>query len=120
MSDLWPLFLSYVLPILASALVSVVTWGLTRLTQKYGIELDLTRDSAMRYSIRKIATGAEEIAAKRLGVDPKMSGKDKLDYVLAIATKQWPKMLPEDLSRILHEELAGMSGVGATGDRVVE
>ena len=120
MSDLWTLFLSYMLPIFASILATLAAYALALLGKKIGVEVDLTKDAAIRVGIRKLIGAAEEWAARKAKVEEKPEGKDKARYVLDLAAKQWPKLLPDDLERILDEELASTKGVGATGESAVK
>lgn len=112
--------LSYVFPVLAAVLVAVASWGLSKLGKKWGIEVDLAKDAAVRQAIRIAIGGAEEWAARKLKLeDKKVQGAEKAKWVHDVVSRMFPKLFPDDLDRMIDEELAAMSGVGATGDVVV-
>lgn len=113
--------LGYVFPVLAIILTSLAAWGLQRLAVKFGIDINLKRDAAIRFAVRAAIAGAEEWAARKLKLDDqKVHASEKLAWVKKVIEAQWPKLLPDDLDRIIDEELATMRGVGATGDKTVE
>lgn len=112
--------LSYLLPVIAAVLTGLISWGLTKLVKKWGIQLDLTKDAAIRRSIRAAIGGAEEWSANKLKLEDKsVSGAEKARWVHTQVSKLWPDLVPDDLDGFVSEELSSMRGVGATGNRVV-
>ena len=110
---MWNEILSYLLPILASVLAGLASWAVKLLINKWGLEVDLTRDATTRRLIRAAIFAAEEVAARRLKVEGK--GTDKAKLVLDYLVKAFPKMLPEDLARMLDEEIGALPLIGASG-----
>jgi len=117
--QVWHGTLEYLIPACAVMLTALSSWGLKRLATKLGVEVELTKDAAIRQAVRAAIGAAEELAAKKLKLEDKGEDMDKLGWVISTLDKQWPKMAPDDLERIIHEEIASMSGVGATGDKVI-
>lgn len=119
MAEFGQQLLAYLIPILGSLLAAVATWAITRLAQKYGVDLNLKRDTAIRSTIRSAILGAEEWAARKAKVERKPEGSEKAAYVSKLIQAKWPKLLPEDLDRLIDEELARTPGTGATGFNMV-
>jgi hypothetical protein len=117
--QVWHGALEYLLPACAVLLTALASWGLKRLATKLGLQVDLTQEAAIRQAVRAAIGAAEEMAAKKLKLEDKGPDMDKLGWVITTLDKQWPKLAPEDLERMIHEEIASMSGVGATGDKVI-
>jgi hypothetical protein len=117
--QIWHGALEYLLPGCAVLLTALASWGLKRLATKLGLQVDLTQAAALRQAVRAAIGAAEELAAKKLKLDDKSESMDKLGWVISTLDKQWPKMAPDDLERMIHEEIASMSGVGATGEKVI-
>ena len=114
--------LSYLLPVIAAVLTALSSWGLTLLAKKWKIDLDLTKDAALRLALRAAIGGAEEWAARKLKLDPEaaVDGAEKAKMVKGIIEAKWPKLTPAELDQLIDEELAATKGVGATQDRVVQ
>lgn len=112
--------LSLLLPVIAAVISGLLAWGLTKLTKKWGINLDMTKDAALRIAIRTAIGGAEEWAERKWNLDGKKpEGADKAKWVHDQVSALWPKLIPDSLDRMIDEELSTMKGVGATGDTVV-
>lgn len=113
--------LSYVLPVLAAVIGSLVAWGVKKLVNKWGIQLDLHKDSQLRIAVRAAIKGAEEWAARKmkLDTDKAVTGAEKASWVQKRIQRMFPELLPDDLEALIDEELASMWGVGSTGERVV-
>jgi len=114
--------LGTVMEMLVIILASLATWAVSLIGRKMGIELNLSKDALIRRGIRNAIAGAEEWAEERIKYEDvsKVSAAEKLKFVRGIIKSQFPKLVPDDLDRMLKEELAQMEGVGATGDRVVK
>jgi hypothetical protein len=112
---------SYLLPVIAAVLLAFISYGLKYLTKKWKINLDLSQDTAIRIALRAAICGAEELAARKLKLDKNkgMTGAEKAQWVFDRVNQQWPDLVNVDLHKMMDEELAQMSGVGATGARVV-
>jgi hypothetical protein len=120
MADFGMTLLSYLLPVIAAVLTGLISWGLSKLFKKWGIDLDLTKDATVRSAIRTAISGAEEWSERKLKIEGKKpEGAEKAKWVHAQVSRMWPKLLPNDLDGMIDEELSLMSGVGATGDRVI-
>jgi len=113
MPEFIALILSYLLPILASILASLAGWGLLLLARKIGLDVSFKQDNAIRTAIRQVVFGVEELAAHKLKIENKPT--DKAQLALDMLTTQFPKMLPDDLKRMMHEELGMLPGMGASG-----
>ena len=112
--------LSLLLPVIAAVLSGLIAWGLTKLTKKWGINLDMTKDAALRIAIRTAIGGAEEWAERKWNIDGnKPEGAEKAKWIHDQVSALWPTLIPDSLDRMIDEELATMKGVGATGDTVV-
>jgi len=112
--------MSMLLPVIAALLTAVITWGLSKLAKKWGINLDLTKDATIRVAIRTAIGGAEEWAERKWKIDGKKpEGAEKAKWVHDQVSALWPTLLPDNLDGMIDEELAAMSGVGATEDHVV-
>jgi len=112
--------LGILLPVLAAVLTAVVSWAISKLAKKWGIQLDMSKDAAMRTAIRTAIGGAEEWAERKWKIDCNRSkGAEKAKWVHDQVSALWPTILPDNLDNMIDEELAAMSGVGATGDTVV-
>ncbi len=116
----WTEVWAQVLPPLTALLVAFIMWGLRKLFKKIDWDVTVKQDAALRELIRAAIGGAEELAAKALKVDEtKVGGAEKLDWVREQVTKLWPDAIPADLDGLIHQELARIYGVGATGLTVV-
>ena len=112
--------LGYLLPVMAALLTALGSWGLTMLAKKFGLDIDLRKDAMIRNAVRNGIAAAEEWGQRQIkDEDNGPSGAAKLEWAKGLIMKQWPKMLPEDLDRMLDEELAQMQGPGATGDKAL-
>jgi len=110
--------MSYLLPVIAAVLTGLISWGLTKLFKKWGVQLDLTKDAAIRQAVRIAIGGAEEWAARKMKLDAKPDGAEKAKWVHDQVSRLWPRLLPDDLDGMIDEELAAMQGVGATGNAI--
>jgi hypothetical protein len=104
--------LAYVLPILASVLTALATYALRLLARRFKLDIDARAEAAIRLGIRRTIFAVEEAAARRLKVESKPTDKGKL--ALDVLAKLFPDMLPEELARMLDEELGQTPGVGAS------
>ena len=108
------------LPILAMVLTAFASWGLQILAKKWGLQLDLEKDAAVRMAVRTAIGGAEEWAARKLMLDDDVvDGADKAKWVHQQVTALWPKLIPDGLDRMIDEELSLMYDVGATQKTMV-
>lgn len=107
-----------VLPVLASVIAALVIWGLQKVVTKLGIEIDLTREAALRVMIREAIHHAEEKArrAAKLG-ERNMGGPEKAQVALGFVRSRWPKALPDDLEALIDAELDAMRAEGKLAPR---
>jgi hypothetical protein len=120
MRELLNEIMGYVLQGLAALISAMILVGLQRLAKRFNLQLSEREQAMVRGAVRKGIAGAEEWAARELKAHRQpVAGVQKAARVKSMVAAQWPKLLPEDLDRMLDEELAAMAGVGATGDRVV-
>jgi len=114
--------MSYLLPVIAVIITALASWALTLLAKKLGVQVDMTKDAAIRRAVRMSIGGAEEWAARKMGTDEskKPEGVEKADWVKRQMNSMWPNLLPEELDRYIDEELAAVPGAGATGDAVYQ
>jgi hypothetical protein len=119
LSTLLSQILGALLPVLAAFLAGLLAWVLSIVARKLGISLDLAKDAAVRGAIRAAIGGAEEWAARRLKAgEPAASGADKLSWVLNAVSERFPGLVPDNLRRMVDEELAALPKVGATKSAV--
>lgn len=120
MRELLNEIMGYILQGLAALISAMILVGLQRLAKRFNLQLSEREQAMVRGAVRKAIAGAEEWAARELKANRQpVAGVQKAARVKGMVTAQWPKLLPDDLDRMIDEELAAMSGVGATGDRVV-
>lgn len=107
--------LDQLLPVVAIILISLASWGLKLLIIKLKLNVDMTKDSIVRQSVRAAIGAAEEWAARELKLtEKKKSGAEKAEFAKAIIKDLFPDFLPKQLDIYLDEEIAKMEGVGAT------
>jgi len=118
-SPWWAGLVEALIPAAGAVVTALLSWALAQLARRWGLALSQEQEAAIRAGIRVAIGGVEEAAlAKVKGGSPPMAGADKLNLALSAVQARWPKALPDDLVRMVHEELARMPGVGATGDTV--
>jgi hypothetical protein len=113
--------LSYLLPVLATALATLMSMALAKLIQRLGLHLTAEQDILLRSGVRSAIRGAEEWAAREMKLVPgrTIEGSEKASWVISRILADYPDMTATDVSKFIDEELANMAGVGATGYRVV-
>ena len=104
--------LSYLLPVLASVLAALASYAIRLLARRFKIELDAQAEAALRLAVRRTIFAVEELAARKLKVESKPT--DKGQAALSTLQALFPNMLPEELARILDEELGQTPGIGAS------
>jgi hypothetical protein len=112
---------SYLLPVIAAILSALAAYGLRYLAKKWKIDLDLAQDAAIRTAVRSAIAGAEEMASRKLKLEPgkAVPGSEKAQWVFDRVNQMFPDLININLHKMIDEELAQIRGVGATGDRVV-
>lgn len=114
--DFWP----NALPILGAIVMAAATLALRALQKKTGIDIDAKTEAALRSAMRSAVLGAEEWAAAKLKAgDPKPDGAEKAARVIELVQLTYPKAKENELTSVLHEELARTKGLGATGNSYV-
>lgn len=116
------LLVELILPILATLLSALAAWALTLINARLKVNLGTAKDSAVRALIRNAIAGAEEWAARQLKTNPgaaPITGKDKAMWVRDRVLEATKHAFPDDFDKILDEEIAHVSGAGATGERTV-
>jgi len=110
----------YVIQGLGVLILGLFGWALLVLQARWKVDLGVAQDSMLRTAARKGIGWLEELSASRLKLQMKpIESAAKLKMLTDALSKQFPKMAPEDLQRVIHEELAAMAGVGATGSRAI-
>ena len=109
----------YMLPGIAGVLVALLSWLLLLGARRLGLNIDLARDSMIRGAVRAAIAGAEEWAARKLKAGSKTGGAEKLQWAIDQLRERYPGALPDELRRMVDEELGLMIGVGATGDQAI-
>jgi len=119
-ADILTSLLPYVILPVGGILSAVLIWLGKLLATKLGIQISAEQEAAMRRAIRAAVAGAEELAAAKLKAGAlKPVGADKLQMVVDAVTAKYPKVLPDELRQLIHEELGAISGAGATGESKV-
>jgi len=115
----WAGIVESLIPVAGAVVTALLSWLLAVLAKRWGLALSQEQEAALRAGIRVAIGGVEEAALARVkGGSAPMAGADKLQMALAAVQTRWPKAIPEDLVRMVHEELAQVRGVGATGNWV--
>jgi len=117
MEEFVKLLLEQVIPVLGTILGSLACWGALMLAKKLGLDVSEKNEASLRSAVRYGIGHAEEWAASKakLEVIKPVDGAAKLSFVMEELKKRYPKLLPDELKRLIHEEIAFIQGVGATG-----
>lgn len=111
---------SATIPVLGSILTALASYALLLLAQKYKLSLNVAKESIVRLVIRRFIASAEEVAAAALKVTPQKPKLDKLEFVMKLLLDRFPTIASKTLNQMIHEELAQMPGVGATGKLAIK
>lgn len=107
--------LSMLLPVIAAVLTAMSSWAIGLLVKRYKLKLSLDQDEVVRLAIRRAIWAAEEWAARELKLGNKdITGVEKAQWVKSLLIQLYPDLIPNDLDRMLDEELAQIGGLGAT------
>jgi hypothetical protein len=109
------------LPVLTAILTALAAYGVTLLAKRFKIQLSDEHQAVIRLAVRKAIGGAEEWAARKAGVKTDaVDGAEKAQWVHARVKALFPTLSPDELDRLIDEELATIKGAGATRDKVIE
>ncbi len=106
---------SYILPVLEIVLIIVARLLYQWAKKRFDLDISERTDAQIRLAIRNGARGLEELAAKKLKVEPDSDGLDKAKLLWAQIEKKWPDLTSDEFDTMLNEELAYMDGMGASG-----
>lgn len=119
--SIWSELLGYVIMSLGTILVALASWAVKKLSDKLGFELDEQKEEALRAQVRRAIGHAEEWARRRAKAGEGVTdGGEKLKFVLAIMERLAPNLTPDDLDRLIHEEIAFLRNVGASGNVLID
>ena len=120
MESLFNSILAELLPVTAAILTALLSYGILLLTSHFKIKVSQEHEDLIRLSVRKAIGGAEEWAARQLGLeDVEVSGFEKTIWVRDRVRMYYPDLTDDELDRLIDEELAALPRVGATQEKVV-
>lgn len=121
MHDLLHSFIAELLPVLTAVLTALAIYGLGLLAKRFKIQLADEHQAILRLAVRKAISGAEEWAARKAGVesDP-IEGSKKAQWVHARLKDMYPNLAPDELDKMIDEELGAIKGVGASGEKALD
>lgn len=121
MSDFGKMIIEHLLPVLGALLTALSTYAVRLIAEKLKIQIAAEEEALLRHAIRKGIAGAEEWAARKARINSNpIHGADKALWVSARVKEMYPSLSDQEITRLIDEELAGIKGVGATGDKQVD
>lgn len=108
-----------VYPLLTAALLGLLAIPLRWLGNRFKIDYLMQRNNAIEQLAVQGISLAQEIAAKRIGSMPQLTGIDKLDIAVSHVLQAMPAVSQDQAERIIQAMLAQIPGVGATKEQVV-
>lgn len=118
MEDISQHIIKELLPVMGAILTALATYGVSLLTKRYKIQLNEEHQILMRLAIRKAISGAEEWAYRKAKVeDRSVAGAEKAVWVHNRIKTLFPNLAPDELDKIIDEELGSIKGVGSSGDK---
>ena len=121
MEDLMKHMAETLLPVFGALLTAFSSYAVTLVARRLKIRLADEEQAMLRGAVRKAIAGAEEWAARKanLDTDP-VAGARKAQWVHERIKENFPKVAPDELDRLLDEELAMIADVGATKEKKLE
>lgn len=121
MQDLLHSIIAELLPVLSAILTALAAYGVTLLAKRFKLQLADEHQAILRLAVRKAISGAEEWAARKAGVesDP-IAGSKKAEWVHARLKAMYPDLAPDELDKLIDEELGAIKGVGASGEKALD
>jgi len=121
MEDLMKHMAEALLPVFGALLTAFSSYAVTLVARRLKIRLADEEQAMLRGAVRKAIAGAEEWAARKanLDTDP-VAGARKAQWVHERIKENFPKVAPDELDRLLDEELAMIADVGATKEKKLE
>lgn len=122
MQDLLHTIIAELLPVLTAILTALAAYGISLLTKRFKLQLSDEHQLLVRMAVRKAVNGAEEWAARKVGVDSsdKVNGAEKAKWVHDRVQSLFPDLTPDELDHLIDEELGAVKGMGASKDKGVE
>lgn len=108
-----------VYPLLTAALLGLLAIPLRWLGNRFKIDYLMQRNNAIEQLAIQGISLAQEIAAKRIGSMPALTGIEKLDIAVSHVLQAMPAVSQDQAERIIQAMLAQIPGVGATKEQVV-
>lgn len=121
MQDLLHSVIAELLPVLTAILTALAIYGLSLLAKRFKIQLADEHQAILRLAVRKAISGAEEWAARKAGVesDP-IEGSKKAQWVHERLKDMYPDLAPDELDKMIDEELGAIKGAGASGEKALD
>ena len=121
MEDLMKHTAEALLPILGALLTAFSSYAVTLIAKRLKLKLRDEEQAMLRGAVRNAIAGAEEWAARKANLDTNpVAGARKAQWVHERIKENFPKLAPDELDRILDEELAMIADVGATKEKKLE
>ena len=116
------LLTNILLPILLSIVSALVSIVLLKLKKKYNLDIDAATEKKINDAAENAIHMVEEKAASKImdTCTKSLSNDDKLNMAIAKLVQKVPAITREKADAYVHAALARMSGVGATGDKVIK
>lgn len=108
-----------VYPLLTAALLGLLAIPLRWLGNRFKIDYLMQRNNAIEQLAIQGISLAQEIAAKRIGSMPALTGIEKLDIAVSHVLQAMPAVSQDQAERIIQAMLAQIPGVGATKEQVI-
>lgn len=113
-----------VLPVLGALVLSFGTLIAKRINDKYKLDLSLKTQIVLEQTSIRAVKYAEEYAAKKvkssIGGSAKISGNEKMEFAINHVLKAVPKVDIGEAKQYIDAAIAGMSGLGSTGMKVIK
>lgn len=121
MQDLIHSLIAELLPVLSAILTALAAYGVSLLAKRLKLHLADEHQAILRLAVRKAISGAEEWAARKAGVSQdRVAGAQKAKWVHNRLNSMFPDLTPDELDKMIDEELGAIKGVGASGEKALE
>lgn len=121
MEDFIKMIAEALLPIVGALLTALSTYAVSLIAKRLKLRLSEEEMIFVRAHLRKAVAGAEEWAARKAKLESKpVAGASKALWVHERMKEMFPNLTSDQLDKLIDEELATLSDIGATGSRKVE
>lgn len=116
----WKELLSYVLPIAGTLLSVVLTWAISLLARKLGIDLKEANTDAKKAAAKAAIVATEEWAARESKTTGQpVVGMKKSEHAKKLLAVPYPDLPDTEATMLLDAQLGSTIGVGATGNKAL-